>query len=127
MLGKVRMGRGNRNSHQVRMKVFPRRHNRPSHSQTWGGLASWRSRTSSRVWHRTRSRRVSEPMRGTAPPMTLADHRHFPHWLPIRRDQAAASMSALSTGAWEVVAAEVVAEEVEPEALAAAVLEAGSR
>src|SRR6266699_5294444 len=127
MLRKVRMGLGNRNSHQVRMKVFPRRHNRLSHSLTWERSAFWHSRTSSRAWHRTRSLRVSEPMRGTVPSMTWAGRRHCPYWRPIRRDQAVASMSALSTGAWEVVAAEGVVEEVEPEALAAAVPEAVSR
>src|SRR6266700_972940 len=127
MLRKVLMSPGNRNSHQVRMKVFPRRHNRLSHSQTWEGPAFWHSRTNSLAWHRTRSLRVSEPMRGTVPPMTWAARRHCPYWRPIRRDQAVASRSALSTGAWEVVAAEVVVEAVEPEALAAAVPEAGSR
>src|SRR6266567_1678706 len=126
MLRKVRMGLENRNSHQVRMKAFPRRHSRLSHSQTLERPAFWHSRTSSRAWRRTRSRRVSGPMRGTVPPMTWAGRPHSPCWRPIRQDQAVASMSALSTGAWEVVAAEVVAEEVEPEALAAAVQEAES-
>src|SRR6266568_3938258 len=122
MLRQVLTDLVNRNSHQVRMKAFPRRHSRLSHSQTWERPAFWHLRTSSRAWHRTRSRLVSEPMRGTVPPMTWAGRRRSPYWRRIRREQAVVSMSARLTAAWEVVAAEVAAEEVEPEALAAAVL-----
>jgi hypothetical protein len=122
------MGLGNRNSHQVHMKAFPPRQNRLSHSLTLETPAFWHLRTSSQAWHRTRSLRDSEPMRGTVPPMTAVDRRQCPYWRRIRREQAVVSTSAHSIGVWVVVVvAEVVAEEVEREALAAAVPEAGSR
>ena len=50
----------------------------PEPKARWEAPASWHSRTRSRAWHRTRSRRVSEPMRVTVPPMTWAGHRHAP-------------------------------------------------
>src|SRR5499433_3320771 len=127
MLRRVRMGLGNRNFRQVHVKAFPPRQNRLSHSLTLETPAFWHLRTSSQAWHRTKSLRDSEPMRDTVPPMTGAGRRHSPSWRPILLDQAVASTSARSTTVWEAVAAEVAAEEVEQEALAAAVLEAGSR
>src|SRR6266536_1006566 len=117
------MGLGNRNSHQVHVKAFPPRQNRLSRSLTLETPAFWHSRTSSQAWHRTRSLRNSEPMRDTVPPMTGAGRHHSPSWRPILRDPAVASTSARSTKVGEAMAA----EEVEPEALAAAVPEAGSR
>src|SRR5215470_19395199 len=127
MLRRVRMGLGNRNSHQVHVKAFPPRQNRLSHSLTLETPAFWHLRTSSQAWHRTKSLRDSEPMRDTVPPMTGAGRRHSPSWRPTRRDQAVASMSARSTTVWVVVTAEVAAEEAEPEALAAVVPAADSR
>src|SRR5215469_10152437 len=127
MLRQVPRGLANRNSPQVRMKAFPRRHSRLSHNQTSERPAFWHSRTNWRAWHRTRSRRVSEPMRTTVPPMTRADRRHSPCWGPIHQDQAVASTWAPSTAVWEEVAAEAVAEGVEAEAMAVAVPEAASR
>src|SRR5262249_14447242 len=127
MLRRVRMGLGNQNSHQVHVKAFPPRQNRLSHSPTLETPAFWHLRTSSQAWHRTRSLRDSEPMRDTVPPMIEAGRRHSPSWRPILLDPAVASTSAHSITVWVAVAAEVAAEEAEPEALAAAVPEAGSR
>src|SRR6266478_5155244 len=127
MLRKARKGPESRNSRRVRMKASPRKRSHPNHSRTWGRPEFWRSRISSRAWHRTRSLRVSGPMRGTVPPTTRAGHRPCRHWRLTHRDPAVVLTSVRLTAASEAEAEEGVAVEAAPEALAAVVPEAAFR
>src|SRR6266704_2929985 len=116
MLRKARKGLESRNSRRVRMKASPRKRSHPNYSRTWGRPGFWHSKTGSGAWHRTRSLRVSGPMRGTVPPTTRAGRRPCRHWRLTHRDPAVVLTSVRLTAASEAEAEEGALAAVGPEA-----------